>query len=84
MGAFFGEGLLLGERVPNHPGGSPIIPGGAHRPFRGGFPVVSPPPGWTLRPRTRFSPAAPLHLLGRAYCLATEGERHGAGWGPII
>lgn len=30
--------------------------------------------GWTLRPRTRFSPAAPLHLLGRAYCLGTEED----------
>ncbi|NWZ29941.1 ATG4D protease, partial [Asarcornis scutulata] len=49
-------------------GVSPTIPGGC--------PSCRPPPplGWTLRPRTRFSPAAPLHLLGRTYCLATEED----------
>lgn len=55
--------------VPNHFGVSPTVLGGS--------PFCVPPPGWTLRPRTRFSPAAPLHLLGRAYCLGTEGEHRG-------
>uniref|UniRef100_A0A8B9ZPL1 Cysteine protease n=1 Tax=Anas zonorhyncha TaxID=75864 RepID=A0A8B9ZPL1_9AVES len=54
------------QGVPNHFGVSPTIPGGS--------PGCVPPPGWTLRPRTRFSPAAPLHLLGRAYCLGTEED----------
>lgn len=30
--------------------------------------------GWTLRPRTHFSPTSPLHLLGRTYCLAADGD----------
>ncbi|KAM8793879.1 LOW QUALITY PROTEIN: cysteine protease ATG4D [Eudromia elegans] len=37
-------------------------------------PKMAAPAGWTVKPRPRFSPVSPLHLLGRVYRLGTEGD----------